>query len=221
MTPGPVTFTVAKPADTTAQWKHLDLAGIAAQLKATGVYAPADEKPGLEKVVAKAAANGDALHVVVLDEGFQPWTVNRDIATRLQSEVGGTVIVISPSGTGTASSEFSRVELEDGTYQVKTGSDRVVAVQRIYDQASAPHVDWTAVTIVFIVVVIIGAVIARMSQLRQRRKAAASTGESPNDAVETATDDAVETTTDDAVETPADDARDTTSEESDADVIEP
>lgn len=177
MTPGPATFTLAKPADTTEQWSDLDLDAIVTQLQATGVYAPADQVPALEQVVAKAESNGHELHVVVLDKTYSPFTVFRDIATELQSQVGGTVIVFGKSGTGTSSSEFSRVELEDGTSEVKAGTAPAVAVEQIYDRASAPHVDWTLVTIGLIVVVVIGAVVARASQLRRRRADAPAAGQ--------------------------------------------
>lgn len=172
MTPGPATFTLAKPADTTEQWSDLDLDAIVAQLKATGVYAPADQTAALEQVVAKAESNGHELHLVVLDKSYTPFTVFRDIATELQAQVGGTVIVFGGTGTGTSSSEFSRVELEDGTSEVTAGTAPAIAAEQIYDRATAPHVDWTLVTIGLIVVVVIGAVVARMTQLRRRRAAA-------------------------------------------------
>lgn len=179
MTPGPATFTLAKPADTTAQWPGVDLAAITKQLTATGVYAPAEQTPGLEKVVARADGDGHDLHVVVLEQSFASFTVYRDIAAELQTQVGGTVIVLGPNGRGTASSEFTRVSLEDGATEAKGGSSPEVTVARIYDRAVDPHVDWTVVTLLLIVLVVIGAAVARFWTLRTRaaQAAAAEPGE--------------------------------------------
>lgn len=176
MTPGPVTILLGKPADTTAQWSDLDIGAIVAQLKSTGVFAPADQTPELQQVVARADAQGHDLYVVVLQESYSPFTVYRDIATELQSQVGGTVLVMGPGSIGTASSDFSRVQLEDGTSEVKAGTDTVVAVNQIYDRVTEPHLDWTLATIALIVVVVIGAVLARLMQLRRRRSAVQTAG---------------------------------------------
>lgn len=195
MTPGPATFSLAKPADTTAQWADLDLPAIVAQLQATGVWAPADQRAELQKVVDGADANGHDLHLVVLDDAYTPFTVYRDIATELQSQVGGTVLVMGPSGQrGTASSEFSRVQLEDGTSDSVTGATPAVAAQQIYDDASAPAADWTLVTIVLVLLVVLCAVGARLMTLRQRRAG--------RDAARAATPDGIaDGTTDDGTTT--------------------
>lgn len=168
MSPGPVTITLAEPAGTTEQWANLDISGIVAQLKSTGVVAPAEQTPGLTQLVARADSDGHDLYVVVLSEQYSPFTVYRDIATEIQTQTGGTVIVKGPGGTGTASSDFSRVALEDGSTSVKSGTDTVTAVGQIYDTAAAPQVDWTIVTIVLLLVVAVGAVIARVTTLRRR-----------------------------------------------------
>ncbi|MFM9376047.1 DUF6676 family protein [Gordonia sp. VNK21] len=182
MTPGPATFTLAAPADTTGQWKHLDLPAIAAQLEQTGVSAPAGDVPGLEKIVAQADADGHDLHVVVLEESFSPFTVYRDIATQLQEQTGGTVLVFGPGSVGTASDDFSRVQLEDGTSGVTTMSNPVAATQEIYDRATDPYVNWTVITVVMIVVVLVGAVLARLIMLRARRDDPAQTEAAESDA---------------------------------------
>ncbi|MFT3662319.1 MAG: hypothetical protein QM809_13300 [Gordonia sp. (in: high G+C Gram-positive bacteria)] len=181
MTPGPATFTIAQPADpiakpagTKKKWSDLDMPAIVASLKATGVYAPADQVPALKKVVAKAKADGHDLNLVVLEQSYVPFTVFRDIATNLQEQVGGTVIVRGANAIGTSSSEFSRVQLEDGASSLKGGMAPAVAMEQLYDRAAAPHVDWTLVTLGLIVVVVIGAVLARLTQRRRRRGADAA-----------------------------------------------
>lgn len=173
MSPGPVTFTLSAPAgtSTTAQWADLDLAAIVAGLEQTGVYAPADQRPGVQAVVDRATGDGHHLHVVVLEQSYSPFTVYRDIATELQSQVGGTVLVLGASGMGTASDEFSRVQLEDAANEVKGGSSAAAAATQIYDRAVAPHADWTLVTLGIVLVVVVGAVLARVGMLRRRARA--------------------------------------------------
>lgn len=170
MNPGPTEFVLAAPvADPPAvAWSNLDMPAIEAALIETGVWAPADQQPGLQALVKKAAENGNDLHVVVLDQSYPKFTVYRDIATEIQSQVGGTVLVFGPSGNGTASDEFSRVELEDSANDISKGADATQAATQMYNKAIDPNVDWTGVTIGLIVVVVIGAVVARVMMKRRR-----------------------------------------------------
>lgn len=176
MTPGPVTITLAAP--TTDQWAGLDIPAMVAQLKATGVVAPADKVQALEQIVARAESDGHDVNFVVLSETYTPFTVYRDIATTLQAQVGGTVVVIGSGGIGTSSSEFSRVQLEDASNAVTTGSSAESAASQIYDKAIAPNADWTLVTIGLVLVVVLGAVIARVTQLRRRAAGLEDSGSS-------------------------------------------
>ncbi|WP_026917893.1 DUF6676 family protein [Gordonia shandongensis] len=178
MNPGPTVFPLASPSTTGVPvdaWSNLDMPAITASLTSSGVWAPAPARPGLEKLVSEAADDGHDLHVVVLDQSYSPFTVYRDIATTLQRDVGGTVLVFGPSGRGTASDEFSRVQLEDGSHEaVKTG-DVTAAATQIYHKAVDPNVDWTGVTIGLIVVVAVGAAVARWRMVRRRRTAVSTT----------------------------------------------
>ncbi|MGO3327621.1 Rv1476 family membrane protein [Gordonia sp. (in: high G+C Gram-positive bacteria)] len=178
MSPDPVVFTVAapdpaggRPADA---WADLDLAAITAKLKATGVVAPADQTPELTKLVKEAKADGHDLFVFVTDKNYAPFTVYRDIAHELQTSTGGTVLVFGAGGLGTSSTDFSRVQIEDATAEKTTGASVPQAAREIYEKATDPNVDWTLVTIALIVVVIIGAVAARLTGRRRTPAAARS-----------------------------------------------
>ncbi|MFC3244748.1 DUF6676 family protein [Gordonia humi] len=140
--------------------------------------APADQVPELTKVVKDAEADGHDLYLVVIDESFSPFTVYRDIAHEIQTSTGGTVLVFGPTGLGTSSTDFSRVQIEDATSEMHKGVSIPQQAREIYDKATQPNVDWTLTTIVLIVVVVIGAVVARM--LARRPKAAASDDAPPD-----------------------------------------
>ncbi|MGB3605267.1 MAG: DUF6676 family protein [Gordonia sp. (in: high G+C Gram-positive bacteria)] len=170
MSPGPAEFVLAAPVTQVPAdvWSNLDMSAIEGSLYATGAWAPADQQAGLEALVKQADADGHDLHIVVLDQSYPKFTAYRDIATELQSSVGGTVFVFGPSGSGTASSEFSRVQLEDASSEVTHGSTATQAATQMYHQAIDPNVNWTGVTIGLILVVIIGAVIARWNAKRKQ-----------------------------------------------------
>ncbi|WP_341257495.1 DUF6676 family protein [Gordonia malaquae] len=183
MSPEPVVFTVAspdpvggRPAD---KWSSLDMPAIIKQLTASGVSAPDDQSGELTALVKEAKADGHDLFVLVTDQHFSPFTVYRDIAQELQQTTGGTVLVFGPGGMGTASTDFSRVELEDGTSEVHAGASAPQAAREIYEKAVDPNVNWTLVTIALIVVVVIGAVIARV-----RGRASVDDGTEPKPAAD-------------------------------------
>lgn len=173
MNPGPSAFVLAEPASQPPAdvWSNLDMAAITDALTGSGVWAPADQQPALKQLVKQAAADGHSLHVVVLDQSYPKFTAYRDIATHLQSEVGGTVLVFGPSGSGTASDEFSRVQLEDASNDVSKGATASQAAAQMYHKAVDPNVNWNGVTIGLIVLVVIGAVIARWRMKRRRTTA--------------------------------------------------
>lgn len=189
MAPGPVAdvpMILAAPAErvtaTTAP-NGLDLVSIAADLRTDHVYTDTpDQLPALEKVVAHARADGHDIYLVVLAQQQPKFTMYRDIATELQQHVGGTVLVFGPNSVGSASPEFSRVKLEEATDNL-TLKDPPTAARQMVDSITAPGVDWTLVSIVLIVVVVIGAVIGRLTSLRRRARVA-PTNSQPTDPVE-------------------------------------
>ncbi|WOC14138.1 Rv1476 family membrane protein [Gordonia sp. MP11Mi] len=187
MSPQPVMFTVAAPVPVGDlpgdMWADLDLAAIKKQLEATGVSAPADQVPELTKLVKEAKADGHDLFILVTDKNYVPFTVYRDIAHELQTSTGGTVLVFGPGGIGTSSTDFSRVEIEDATGEKSKGVSVPQSAREIYEKATEPNVDWTLATIGLIVVVIVGAVAARLMSRRRSvaaETAAETTDESPD-----------------------------------------
>ncbi|MFW0794674.1 DUF6676 family protein [Gordonia sp. CPCC 205515] len=148
--------------------EDVDMNALLADIQDDGVAAPdGADVAGLQKVVADAKADGYQLSIVVLDKREPKFTYYRDIATELQSEVGGTVMVLAPDSVGSASPYFSRVEQEQATENL-TLTDPPAAAQKFWDQMSGPSLNWTAISLVLIVIVVIGAVIARLRQVRRR-----------------------------------------------------
>ncbi|GAB35038.1 hypothetical protein GOOTI_132_00390 [Gordonia otitidis NBRC 100426] len=145
------------------------MAALRSELLADHVAAPADQEPELRSLVARAKSDGYELNVVVLTESQPNFTYYRDIATELQSQVGGTVLVIGPNSVGSASNEFSRVVQEQAMDDLTLQKPTVAATQ-MYDELTAPQIDWTLVTIVLILVTIVGAVLARVRSVRARRR---------------------------------------------------
>ncbi|GAB03686.1 hypothetical protein M2359_002770 [Gordonia amarae] len=125
------------------------------------VSAPAAQVPALRELVAQGKKDGHDLHFVVLTERQPVFTNYRDIATALQKDTSGTVIVIGPNAVGSASDEFSRVTLEQATDNLKF-ADQTQAARQMYDKMTEPSINWTVATLVLIVVVVIGAVAARV-----------------------------------------------------------
>lgn len=162
MSPGPQGYPAIIPA-------NVDMAALRSELLADHVAAPADQEPELRTLVARAQSDGHELNVVVLTEAQPNFTYYRDIATQLQSEVGGTVLVIGPNSVGSASSDFSRVVQEQAMDDLTLQKPTVAATQ-MYDELTAPQIDWTLVTIVLILVTIVGAVLARVRSVRARRR---------------------------------------------------
>lgn len=175
MGPGVSTESIfAAPAETPAPSVIPDdvpMDDIATALQNGNVYAPADQVAGLREVVAHAKSQGHDVNFVVLSQTQPKFTIYRDIATELQTQTGGTVIVLAPNSVGSASPEFSRVTQEEATQNL-TLSNPTLAARQMYDQMADPGVNWTLVTLLLIAVVVIGAVIARV---RGRRRPAETT----------------------------------------------
>ncbi len=162
MSPGPQGYPAIIPA-------NVDMTGLRQELLADHVAAPADQEPALRALVARAQSDGHDLNVVVLTEPQPNFTYYRDIATQLQSEVGGTVLVIGPNSVGSSSADFSRVVQEQAMDDLTLQNPSVAATQ-MYEELTSPQIDWTLVTILLIVVTIIGAVLARARTIRARRR---------------------------------------------------
>ncbi|GGF42049.1 Rv1476 family membrane protein [Williamsia phyllosphaerae] len=157
---------------------NVDLTAIEADLADDHVAAPADIAPRLTSVVSQARDKGHDMYFVVLSESQPKFTYFRDIATALQEETGGTVVVFGPGTVGSASDDFSRVQLEQAQDNLSTSNPPVAAQQLLDRMTDQTQVPWTVVTIALIVVVALGAVAAR---ILGRRRAGAATSTNPTE----------------------------------------
>lgn len=172
MSPDPstaaVTGSLAAPAtgDAAASAvEGVDIPALRQDLLGDQVAAPADQVPALRQVVEYARSEGHDVSFVVLDTVAPKFTYYRDIATALQKDTGGTVIVLAPNSVGSASTEFTRVQQEQATDNL-TLQDPPLAARQMFDQMAEPGVNWTIVTLVLIAVIGVGAVVARLRQVR-------------------------------------------------------
>jgi hypothetical protein len=130
---------------------------------------PIPENEGLTDVVAEAREKGIDLKIVVVDHNPPIDTPLRDIAT----EVGevfpdATVLVLSPSESGSYSTTFDRVTLEAGQ-DVAEGRGAVQGAKNFLGELTTPHFNWTAFTIVLVLLVIAAVIGTRLLQIRSRR----------------------------------------------------
>lgn len=131
--------------------------------------APTPENAGLADVVREAEANGIDLKIVVLDSNPPIDPPLRDIATEVgQAFPGSTVLVLSPSESGTYSATFDRVTLEAGQ-DVAEGRGPVQGSKNFLSELTTSHFPWTAFTIVVILMVIAAVIGTRLMQLRSKR----------------------------------------------------
>lgn len=154
--------------------EDVDLGSIAKDLAGDHVSAPSGDVAGLERVVAEAKAKGHDMNFVVLEQAQPNFTYYRDIATALQKQTGGTVVVFGPDTVGTASDDFSRVQLEQAQDNLTVSQPATGAQQMLDRMTEQTQIPWTVVTLVLVAVVAVGAVVARVLQVRRRRAAAAS-----------------------------------------------
>jgi hypothetical protein len=147
-----------------------------------GVSAPPDA-PTTEvaQVVADAKQQGIDLKVVVLAQNPRIDTPLRDIATEVgEAYPGSTVLVLSPSESGTFSTTFDRMTLEAGQ-DVAEGRGPVQGTKNFVSELTTPHFPWTPFTIVVVLGVVAAVVATRVLQVRGKRAAAAGATSSSAD----------------------------------------
>ena len=157
--------------------ESVDMPAILRDIQEDGVAAPAGQVAGLRAVVAEAQADGQEVSFVVIDRPLK-FEYYRDIATDLQADVGGTVIVLGPQSVGSASPHFSRVQQEEATDNL-TLTDPPLAARQMWDQMNEPSLNWTVISLLFIVIVVAGAAIARLRSTRADRRGAGGEGAAP------------------------------------------
>lgn len=130
---------------------------------------PTPENEGLPEVVAKAQQQGIDLKIVVVDENPPVDTPLRDVATEVgQAFPGSTVLVLSPSESGSFSTTFDRATLEAGQ-DVAEGRGAVQGSKNFLSELTTPDFPWTALTIVVVLGVVAAVIGTRLLQIRSRR----------------------------------------------------
>ncbi|CAN5414624.1 hypothetical protein BH09ACT7_BH09ACT7_05710 [soil metagenome] len=155
--------------------QDVDINAVMAQVAADDVSAPAAVEPGLREVIANAERDGIDLKIVVIDHNPPNDTPLRDIATVVgQANPGATVLVLSPSYTGTYSPTFDRITLEAGEDLAKTG-DPVQSSTNFVSQLNTGVFPYTGFTIVLTIGVLLAVVLIRLLQIKSKREVVAST----------------------------------------------
>lgn len=157
---------------------NIDIGKMRNDLMTTHVSAPSDQVAALEDVVAYARSKGHDISFVVLPAAQPKFTYYRDIAINLQSSTGGTVVVLGPDSVGSQGPDFTRFVQEESAANNLTLSNPPLAARQMVDNMTAPSLDWTAITLVLMVVVFIGAVAGRIAGVRRRRRAESDAPES-------------------------------------------
>ncbi|AEV75763.1 hypothetical protein MycrhN_5288 [Mycolicibacterium rhodesiae NBB3] len=132
--------------------------------------APTADNAGLADVIAEAKQKGIDLKVVVVDRNPPIDTPLRDIATEVgEAFPGSTVLVLSPTESGTFSTTFDRATLEAGQ-DVAEGRGSIQGSKNFVSELTTQHFPWTTFTIVVVLAVIAAVVATRMLQNRAKRQ---------------------------------------------------
>jgi hypothetical protein len=144
---------------------------VIADIKDDGVSAaPTPENAGLADVVTQAKAKGIDLKVVVVDQNPPIDTPLRDIATEVgEAYPGSTVLVLSPTESGSFSTTYDRATLEAGQ-DVAEGRGSVQGSKNFVGELTTQHFPWTTFTIAVVLAVIAAVVATRMLQNRAKRE---------------------------------------------------
>jgi Family of unknown function (DUF6676) len=155
---------------------------VIADVRDDGVSASPDSpKPELVEVVADAKQKGIDLKIVVVDRNPPIDTPLRDIATEVgEAYPGSTVLVLSPTDSGTFSTTFDRVTLEAGQ-DVAEGRGPVQGSKNFVSELTTQHFPWTPFTIVLVLAVAAAVIATRVLQVRSKREIAAASTASRED----------------------------------------
>ena len=144
---------------------------VIADIKDDGVSAsPGPENAGLADVVAEAKQKGIDLKIVVLDRNPPIDTPLRDVATEVgEAFPGSTVLVLSPTESGTFSTTYDRVTLEAGQ-DVAEGRGPVQGSKNFVSELTTQHFPWTTFTIVIVLGVVAAIIATRVLQVKAKRE---------------------------------------------------
>jgi hypothetical protein len=143
---------------------------VIADLRDDGVSAPPNSpKSELAAVVGEANQQGIELKIVVVDTDPPVDSTLRDIATEIgEAYPGSTVLVLSPSKSGTYSPTFDRMTLEAGQ-DIANGRGPVQGSKNFVSELTTQHFPWTTFTIVVLLAVVAAVVATRALQVRGKR----------------------------------------------------
>jgi hypothetical protein len=143
---------------------------VIADVRDDGVSATPDSpKSELADFVANAKEKGIDLKIVVVDKNPPIDTPLRDVATEVgEAYPGSTVLVLSPSDSGSYSSTFDRMTLEAGQ-DVAEGRGPVQGSKNFVSELTTQHFPWTPFTIVVVLGVVAAVVATRVLQVRSKR----------------------------------------------------
>ncbi|SEH81239.1 hypothetical protein SAMN04489835_4441 [Mycolicibacterium rutilum] len=131
--------------------------------------APTPENEGLPEVIAEAQQKGVDLKIVVVDRNPPIDTPLRDIATEVgEAFPGSTVLVLSPTESGTFSTTYDRMTLEAGQ-DVAEGRGPVQGSKNFLSELTASHFPWTTFTILVVLGVVAAVIGTRLLQVRSKR----------------------------------------------------
>ncbi|EFV90426.1 hypothetical protein ES5_16179 [Dietzia cinnamea P4] len=153
--------------DEVPQW--LDFPAVVADLADDGVSAPEPFVEGLRTVVEEAADRGLDLKVVYTEAPAAVYTDARDVATFLNEEYEGTILVRTPAFIGSSSDTIPRHRLEAGQDDAWEEFDPVASAAVFAHKVTAPTPPWGAVTAVTLVLAVV-ALVAFVVALRRRTR---------------------------------------------------
>lgn len=145
----------------------LDYAAVAADLADDGVSAPEPFVEGLRTVVTDALDRGLDLKVVYTEAPAAVYTDARDLATVLNQQMDGTVLVRTPAFIGSSSDSIPRHQLEAGQDDAWEEFDPVASAAVFAHKVTAPAQPWGAYSAILLVLAVV-AVVAFAVALRRR-----------------------------------------------------
>lgn len=151
----------------TPQW--LDYDAVAGDLAEDGVSAPEPFVEGLRTVVTEAGDRGLDLKVVYTEAPAAVYTDARDLATFLNQEYEGTILVRTPVFVGSSSDSIPRHLLEAGQDDASEEFDPVASAAVFAHKVTAPAPPWGAYSAVVLVLALV-AVVAVAVALRRRMR---------------------------------------------------
>lgn len=147
----------------------VDYPAMVADLADDGVSAPEPFVEGLRTVVSEAEDRGLDLKVVYTEAPAAVYTDARDLATMLNRELEGTILVRTPAFVGSSSDSIPRHQLEAGQDDAWEEYEPVASAAVFAHKVTAPAQPWgtySAIILVLAVVAVVAFAVALHRRLR-------------------------------------------------------